>query len=305
MIKKYIINKITVCFMCFLLLCLFCLFPTQEVFVEEKVYDKEYVVYLMDNDNFLSKVTYFYDELTLKDEIQNKINSLIYGVESYDIFFPLIPKNTKVNNINIDKDSVYIDFSSDILNINEFMEEIMIESIIYTLSEINGINNIYLLVDGKELLKLPSGMELNYPLTRSFGINKEYNINGFDNINKTTIVFSKSYDDVKYDVPVTLINNDNDDKINIIIEELKSSIYGQNNLNGFINDKLELIDYDIDNNKMELVFNEYIFSDPSEKLILDDVKRVISESIFENYDVTEVILNTENKKNIVKIKEST
>ena len=114
MIKKYIINKITVCFMCFLLLCLFCLFPTQEVFVEEKVYDKEYVVYLMDNDNFLSKVTYFYDELTLKDEIQNKINSLIYGVESYDIFFPLIPKNTKVNNINIDKDSVYIDFSSDI-----------------------------------------------------------------------------------------------------------------------------------------------------------------------------------------------
>ncbi len=305
MIKKYIINKITVCFMCFLLLCLFCLFPTQEVFVEEKVYDKEYVVYLMDNDNFLSKVTYFYDELTLKDEIQNKINSLIYGVESYDIFFPLIPKNTKVNNINIDKDSVYIDFSSDILNINEFMEEIMIESIIYTLSEINGINNIYLLVDGKELLKLPSGMELNYPLTRSFGINKEYNINGFDNINKTTIVFSKSYDDVKYDVPVTLINNDNDDKINIIIEELKSSIYGQSNLNGFINDKLELIDYDIDNNKMELVFNEYIFSDPSEKLILDDVKRVISESIFENYDVTEVILNTENKKNIVKIKEST
>ena len=305
MIKKYIINKITVCFMCFLLLCLFCLFPTQEVFVEEKVYDKEYVVYLMDNDNFLSKVTYFYDELTLKDEIQNKINSLIYGVESYDIFFPLIPKNTKVNNINIDKDSVYIDFSSDILNINEFMEEIMIESIIYTLSEINGINNIYLLVDGKELLKLPSGMELNYPLTRSFGINKEYNINGFDNINKTTIVFSKSYDDVKYDVPVTLINNDNDDKINIIIEELKSSIYGQSNLNGFINDKLELIDYDIDNNKMELVFNEYIFSNPSEKLILDDVKRVISESIFENYDVTEVILNTENKKNIVKIKEST
>ena len=35
------------------------------------------------------------------------------------------------------------------------------------------------------------------------------------------------------------------------------------------------------------------------------LKRVISESIFENYDVTEVILNTENKKNIVKIKEST
>lgn len=305
MIKKYIINKITVSIMCVLLLVMFCLFPTKEVVVEEKEYDEEYVVYLMDRDNYLSKVTYFYDELSLEDEIKNKINSLINGVDSYDIFFPLIPKNTKINDIKISKDSVYIDFSSDFLNVKEYMEEVMIESIVYTLSEINGINNIYLSVDGNELLNLPSGMEISYPLTRNFGINKEYNINGFDNINKTVIVFSKENDGIKYSVPITLINNDEDEKVKIIIEELKSSVYSQNNLNGLINDKLELVDYNINDNKMELVFNEYIFNNSEEKSILDDVKMVISESIFENYDVNEVVLNTKNIKNIVKIEEST
>lgn len=305
MIKKYIINKITVSIMCVLLLCMFCMFPTKEVILEEKEYNNEYVVYLMDSDNYLSKVTYFYDELSLEDEIKNKLNCLIYGVDSYDMFFPLIPKNTKINEIKISKDNVYIDFSYDFLNVKEYMEEVMIESIVYTLSEINGINNVYLSVEGKELLKLPSGMELSYPLTRGFGINKEYNINGFDNINKTTIVFSKVYDDVKYTVPITLINNDENDKVNIIIEELKSSVYSQNNLNGLINDKLELIDYAINDDRMELVFNEYIFSNSEENYILEDVKMVISESIFENYDVNEIVLNTKNIKNIVKIEEST
>ena len=301
MIKKYIINKFTVYMMCFLLLAMFCLFPVKDVVLEEKIYNKEYVVYLLDGDNYLSKVTYFYDELTLEKEIENKICSLINGVESYDIFFPLIPKNTKINDIKIDKDSIYINFSSDILDINEYMKESMLESIVYTLTEINGINNIYLYVESKELFS----DDITYPLTRSYGINKEYDIKNFNNINKTTIVFSKIEDDIKYNVPITLVSNDNNDKINIIIEELKSSIYSQNNLNGFINDKLELIDYDIDGDKMELVFNEYIFNNNDENYIVDDVKNVLSESIFENYDVNFVVLNTKNKKNIVKIEEST
>ena len=72
MIKKYIINKFTVYMMCFLLLAMFCLFPVKDVVLEEKIYNKEYVVYLLDGDNYLSKVTYFYDELTLEKEIENK-----------------------------------------------------------------------------------------------------------------------------------------------------------------------------------------------------------------------------------------
>jgi germination protein M len=280
------------------------MFPTNNIIVEEAVYKSEYVVYLVDSDNYLSKVTYFYDELSLEEEVRDKLERLINGIDMYDIFFPVIPKNTKINSVKLSKDNIYIDFSSDILDVKKNMEEIMIESIVYTLSEINGINNIYLSVNQEELI-LSSLDNLSYPLTRGIGINREYNIDNFDNINKTTIVFSKCYDDIRYIVPITLISNENDDKVNIIIEELKSSIYSQNNLNGFINDKLELVDYEIKNDIMNLVFNEFIYSDVEEKVISDDVKLVISQSIFENYDVNQVVINTKKEKNIIKIEEST
>ena len=52
---------------------------------------------------------------------------------------------------------------------------------------------------------------------------------------------------------------------------------------------------------MNLVFNNYIFSDMSNKLILEEVKYILSESIFENYDIKEVIFNTESDKNIDRV----
>ena len=42
-----------------------------------------------------------------------------------------------------------------------------------------------------------------------------------------------------------------------------------------------------------------------EKTLLEEVKYIISESIFENYDVKKVVLDTKNEKNIAKIEENT
>lgn len=308
MIKKYIINKITVTTMCVTLLCMFYLIPSANMEIEKENITKntiENTIYLLDQDDYLSKVTYFYSEQTLEEEIRNKLNNLINGVDTLDMFYPIIPKNTKVNNIKIDKNNIYIDFSKDILNVNEIYEEAMIESIVYTLSEINGIDNIYITVENTELKELPnSKKEINYPLTRGIGINKEYNINSLKDLNQTTIVFSKMNNDYQYYVPITMITNNEEEKINIIIEELKSTIHSQNDLNGYINDNLKLEGYTLNDNTMTLVFNEYIFTNENSNLISEDVKYVISESIFENYDVTEVILDTKNQKNIAKITEN-
>ena len=50
------------------------------------------------------------------------------------------------------------------------------------------------------------------------------------------------------------------------------------------------------------MFNEYIFSDSSKKTILEEVKYVVSQSIFDNLDVKEVIFSTKEHNNIVSIK---
>lgn len=306
MIKKYIINKITVTTMCVILLGMFYLIPTNKIEPEQEKTDKiKNIIYLLDEDNMLSQVTYFYTKETIKDQIKHNLELLINGIETNDIFYPLIPKNTKINDINIEKNNIYIDFNKEILNISKNKEEKMIEAIIYTLTEINGIENIYLSVEKESLTTLPNAnKQIPYPLTREYGINKKYDLDNLKNINKTTIVFSKEIDDYNYYVPVTLINNNDDEKINIIIEELKSVIHSEKELNGYINNNLVLEDYEFNKDTLNLVFNEYIYDNIEEKTLLEEVKYIISESIFENYDVKKVVLDTKNEKNIAKIEEN-
>lgn len=304
MIKKWTINKIVVASVSLFLLFMFYLIPTKpnietEVIEKEEVL-KENVVYLLDEDNYVSRVVTYYDKTDIKDIIRNKIDTLTNSDRKN--FYPLIPKGTKLNDVKVEKDAVYLDFSSEILSVNKYIEEEMIEAIVYSVTEINGINSVYITVDSKELKKLPNSLkELNYPLTRKYGINKKYNINSFENIDTTTVYFSKSSDDDIYYVPVTYVTNTSGEKIDIIIEELKSSINSQDNLNSFVSNMVEVVDYNIDNDKFNLVFNEYIFGDLEKNVILEEVKYVISASIFENYDVKEVIFNTKNQKNVAEI----
>ena len=307
MIKKYAMNKIFVSTLIFGLLLLFYLVPSPsfEVEINEKDDNKEFenVVYLLDDDNYVSRVISYYDETDIEKVIRNKINILINGDKNLDNFYSLIPKKTILKDISVNKDSVYLNFSKEFLNVNKYIEESMVESIVYTLTEINGINNVYINVDGEKFVMLPNSKKvIPYPLTRSFGINKKYDLDSLNGIDKTIVYFVKKNDSGEYYVPITKVSNLSSSKIDIIIDELKSIVNAQDNLSSFISDNVVLEESKIIDDKIDLVFNEYIFSDSSKKTILEEVKYVVSQSIFDNLDVKEVIFSTKEHNNIVSIK---
>lgn len=305
MIKKFTINKFVVTTLSLTLLIMFYFFPSNkdfntEVIVNEENKDEQ-IVYLLDKDNYVAKVITYFDSETIIKTIKNKIMVLINGDENLNNFYSLIPKNTVLLSVEVKEENVYLNFSKAILEVNKYLEEEMVESIVYSLTEINGINNIYIKVEGEELTKLPhSKKELSYPLTRNYGINKRYDLINLNDITKTTVVFAKEVDDYLYYVPVTKVSNAASSKIDIIIEELKSLVNAQDNLCS-LPSGLILEDYDEMDNKMNLVFNDYIFNDSSSKVILEEVKYTISKSIFENYNVKEVIFNTKEHKNIASV----
>lgn len=305
MIKKYTINKLCVTSISLFLLLMFYLVPTspsKEIKIDKNITDKkEVVVYLMDNDYYLGRMIEYASYDNVVDLVNKKLDILINGSDELNEFKPLIPKNTKVNNVKIDKNNIYIDFSKELLNVSKYNEEVMIESIIYTISDINGINNIYLSVNNEPLRYLPkSKKEIPYPLNRSYGINKEYDIDSLKDITKTTIYFNKKYNDIEYLVPVTKVMNTSGEKIDIIIEELKSIVNAQYNLNSYIDNNLEIISHEINEDKMNLIFNEYIL-DKDKTVLLEEVKYAIAESIFDNYDVNEIVFNTKDRNNIATI----
>lgn len=304
MIKNFSINKIVVTSVSLFLLLLFYFFPSDNnldiaLEVTHETKGEKEVVYLMDIDGYISKLETYISSLNLEDEIYKKINILIEGDETLKNFIPLIPKGTKINSIKIENDKVTIDFSKEILNVTKNNEEKMLEAIIFTLTQTDEINEIYLKVDGKLFNELPNSKKIiNYPLTRDYGINKEYDITNLNNITKTTVYFVKENEDFNYYVPVTKISNTSSEKIDIIIKELKSSVNYQSNLNSYLSNNLNLDDYEITKDAINLIFNEYIFDDISEEKILEEVKYTISQSILENYKVKEVIFSTKEKNNI-------
>lgn len=302
-------NKIFVSTLVFGLLVLFYLVPSpsfdMEVVEEDNKSGKENVVYLLDEDNYVSRVISYYEESDIEALIREKIKILINGDKSLGKFYSLIPKNTILKDVKVEKDSVYLNFNKEFLSVNKYLEESMIEAIVFSLTEINGINNVYINVDSKKLTKLPkSGREIPYPLTRSFGINKKYDLNSLNELDKTTVYFVKTCDKVEYYVPVTKISNTSSSKIDIIIEELKSTVNAQENLNSYVSSNIELVDSEISDEKVNLIFNDFIFSDASSKVILEEVKYVVSESIFENMNVKEVIFSTKEHNNITSVKKS-
>lgn len=305
MIKKYTINKICVTSVSLFLILMFYLVPStpeSEVKIDKSIGDKkEVVVYLMDKDYYLGRMIEYASYDNIVDLVNKKLDILINGSDELNSFSPIIPKNTKVNSIKVDKNNIYIDFSKDILNVSKYNEELMIESIIYTITDINGIDNIYLSINKEPLKILPkSNKEIPYPLNRGYGINKKYDLDSLNNITKTTVYFNKSYDDVEYLVPITKVMNTTSEKIDIIIEELKSIVNAQYNLNSYISNDLEVVSHDVNDDKMNLIFNEFIL-DKEKLVVLEEVKYAIAQSVFDNYNVKEVVFSTKDKNNIATI----
>lgn len=305
MIKKYTINKLCVTSVSLFLILMFYLVPStpeSEVKIDKSIGDKkEVVVYLMDKDYYLGRMIEYASYDNIVDLVNKKLDILINGSDELNSFSPIIPKNTKVNSIKVDKNNIYIDFSKDILNVSKYNEELMIESIIYTITDINGIDNIYLSINKEPLKILPkSNKEIPYPLNRGYGINKKYDLDSLNNITKTTVYFNKSYDDVEYLVPITKVMNTASEKIDIIIEELKSIVNAQYNLNSYIPNNLEVVSHEVNDDKMNLIFNEFIL-DKEKLVVLEEVKYAIAQSIFDNYNVKEVVFSTKEKNNIATI----
>ena len=90
--------------------------------------------------------------------------------------------------------------------------------------------------------------------------------------------------------------NDNRDKIKIIIDELTSTNTYNTNLLSYLNSNTEILAIEEQPDILELTFNSYIFSDVESKDILEEVIYTICLSVKDNYDVSEVVIKSEDEE---------
>lgn len=310
MLKKMSIRKITVATLALFALTLLYLMPSnQEVSEKLSNEDIEYiytnakeVIYLLDTNNYVARTTIKGCECDTIETAKDVIEGLIIDGSKNNIipngFRPLIPSGTEVLNVSLENKILTINFSKELLDINQEYEDKMIESIIYTLTSIDGIDKVVIQVEGEVLSKLPnSGKNLPTSLDKSYGINKSYDLITTQNIDSYTVYYVSEFNDNKYYVPVTkYVNNEKQDKIKVIIDELSTSPIYETNLMSYLNSNVSLIDYTIEENSIKLNFNDSILSDSTSNKILEEVIYTISLSIEDNYNIQEVSFLVDNEE---------
>lgn len=250
---------------------------------------KTNVIYLLNDEGLLVQDRVLLDGSSVEEKIEKLLINLIEGSTGSfaDGLSKVIPKGTVVNNVMVGNKYVTIDFSKELLNVSEEKEKSMITAIVYSVMDLDDFLGVSILVEGKSLEEYPNSKEkINKILDKSIGINKNYDITSFNNINKVVIYYLENINDNLYYVPVTKYVNDDREKVNIIVEELASSYIYESNLMSFLNSNVSLLEYEEKENIMSLNFNDYLF-DGNDK-VLEEVLYSIAYSVFDNYDVSMV-----------------
>lgn len=303
MLKRRALRKIIITTFSLLTVFAICIIPnslnSKDNFLDTKI-DLEYVnnlgtneIYLLGPNKYLVKT----NVLLETDNMNTKIRSILdYLTIQKSDKLPtglsgIIPMNTKVNNVEIKESIVTIDFSKELLDVKEELEERLIEAITYSIINIDGVEAITIKVDGNLLTELPkTKKKLPELLNRNFGINKVFDIDNLNGIQKVTLYYLDKISNQNYYVPVTKYLNDDREKINIIIDNLSSNYIYESSLVSLLNQNTELINYEIEDEIMTLNFNNSIFTHDK---ILEEVTYTIKESVCSTYPVKSIILEVE------------
>ena len=302
MLKKISIRKIILSSLALFAMFLIYIIPANENTLNTKE-QLEYVntniesspIFLMDQNSYVALTSVAVNDTNIENKARQLIKVLTIGGMDSKIpsgFSAIIPPNTEVLSLSYENGVIKVDFSKDLLNISEKLEEKMVEAIVYTLTSIDKVDGVIIYVEGDILTKLPK-TKINLPSTldKTFGINKEFDLTSTKDITDVTIYYINQISDNYYYVPVTKYISDDRDKASIIIDELSRNFNPNKNLMSFLNDGTKLVSSEVKDGYMYLNFNEDILNSSVSEDISKETLDMITLSIGANYDVKEVVFN--------------
>lgn len=253
---------------------------------EEQIVVKR-TIYLIDADDFIAMSEYSSKVNTSLDRVKEIITTLTIGSGATinGDLQPILPKDTKLLDASLQEGLLKVNFNKTLLTISKELEEKMLESLIFSLTSIEEVEKVMIFVEGNHLEELPrSHKKLDLYLDRSYGINKIDDITTFYDTKRVTLYYQKK----NYYVPVSLLVNDENDKVNIIINRLKGNSLNYSNLSTQLNYQLELTNYSINENDITLSFNDVLLDSVYDGVLKEEVKYAIFYSLHDTLGIKDV-----------------
>ena len=302
MLRKKALRKIFITSLSVFILTVVYLIPYTSEKVKEVGLEVEYTtgmytntIYLLNNDNLLVKSKILLDKKTTIEKVKqivdtltnNKTNFIPAGLSS------LLNKDVVLKDVKVYEDIVHLNFNKNFLNLKKDKTEKTIESLLFSITDLDGINGICIKVEDKVLEEL-NGIKLSPVLTRKFGVNKSYDIKDRNNIDKVVLYYLTKIEDNTYYVPITKYINNKEDKIEVIIKNLTSNYIYEPNLISVLNQNAKLLNYEINSDMVILNFDDSIYN--KNKEIAEEVFYTLGYSIYDNYNIKTVVYKVNGKE---------
>lgn len=300
MLKKGIIKRITISSLALLILLITYFFPTK---MEQKIPQtlsysdiKTTAIYVLNKTSYVSRIPIKINANETLEQAKEILTTLtIKSKESEYLptdFYGVIPVGTIIHDISLNNGILKVDFSKEFLNTTKDLERKVIEAIVFSLTELKEVENVLIFIEGEQLLELPFSKEKLPPiLNKDFGINKVYDIESIKDTTKTTIYYGSKANDTFYYIPITYVDNNPQEKVEIIIEKLKTSPLYESNLVSYLHANAEITNYEILEQEIKLSFNNYLLDDVTNGNVLEEVKYTIFLSLRDTYNIEKVEFN--------------
>lgn len=293
MIKRSAIKRICVATLTLFVLLIIYLFPSKDIKVDKHLtYLKqaETPIFLIDRNNYVARSTIIKSSDSTIELVKEIIETLTINSNKSayikDGFKGIIPENTKLIDLYLEDSILTLNFDDNLLKIDNENKDKLYEALTYSLLEISEIKKIKILIDSVPLQEIDKSTPEYFD--KSYGINKIYNLTSLKDTTKTTIYYLSKYNEDYYYVPVTMVSNSVNERVEIIIKELKSTPIYQTNLISYLKASANMTSYEILEDQVNLSFNNYLIANISNEDILESVKYQLALSIRDTYGIKEV-----------------
>ena len=299
MLKRFTFKKLGITTL--LLLLALILYNYPEVINEEYIPEQceNINIYLIDKNDFVAMTEIETNNKNINDQIKEILNALIIGNNEEKLpegFKAVIPRGTKILSYQLNDGLLKINFSREFLNSDEKDEEKMIEAIVFSLTSINDVKKIMIFVENERLTELPkSKKKLDLYIDRKIGINKVVDITSLNNTEMITVYYLSNLDN-KYYIPISYITNDEGDKIEIIINNLKTNRLYSSNLSSHLDYQVELMNYEATTDEVILDFNDILLASVYKGKLKEEIKYAISYSIYDTLGIENITFQVNNQK---------
>ncbi|MFC5735342.1 GerMN domain-containing protein [Cytobacillus gottheilii] len=263
----------------------------------EEVSSLQTELYLVDKNGYVVPQT-----LQLPETNSVATQALEYLVENGSVtdllpndFKAVLPAETKMS-VDVKDGVATVDFSKEFNNYQPEDEMRILDSITWTLTQFDTIDEVKLTLNGNEMTEMPvNGTPIGESLTRASGINLDASdVIDITNTKPVTVYYLGGAEDNYYYVPVTKrISNETNDNVVAVVNELADGPnYGSNLLMDMNNDVQLLDEPKVENGTVTLNFNEAIYStfDDEEKMISQHLMNALVLSLTEQKGVESVAI---------------